>query len=225
MKILIIEDDKEIVESISLAFEIRWPEAKVVSTHLGRKGTEMVESEEPDVVFLDLGLPDINGFEVLRQIRLFSHVPIIIITVKSDEADVVKGLERGADDYIIKPFRQLELLARVKALIRRHNPQEEALEFGPLHLNVATGELEYEGKEIALTLTESRIIGHLMKNTGHVVSHSSLAEAVWETDYPGAADGLKVHIRRLREKVETDPSHPNLILTKSGIGYYLKRPK
>jgi two-component system response regulator VicR len=225
MKILIIEDDKEIVESISLAFEIRWPEAKVVSTHLGRKGTEMVESEEPDVVFLDLGLPDINGFEVLRQIRLFSHVPIIIITVKSDEADVVKGLERGADDYIIKPFRQLELLARVKALIRRHNPLEEALDFGPLHLNVPTGELEYEGKEIALTLTESRIIGHLMKNTGHVVSHSSLAEAVWEIDYPGAADGLKVHIRRLREKVETDPSHPNLIITKSGIGYYLKRPK
>jgi two-component system KDP operon response regulator KdpE len=225
MKILIIEDDKEIVESISLAFEIRWPEAKVVSTHLGRKGTEMVESEEPDVVFLDLGLPDINGFEVLRQIRLFSHVPIIIITVKSDEADVVKGLERGADDYIIKPFRQLELLARVKALIRRHNPQEEALEFGPLHLNVTTGELEYEGKEITLTITESRILGHLMKNAGHVVSHFSLAEAVWETDYPGAADGLKVHIRRLREKVETDPSHPNLILTKSGIGYYLKRPK
>jgi two-component system response regulator VicR len=225
MRILIIEDDKEIVESISLAFEIRWPEAKVVSTHLGRKGTEMVESEEPDVVILDLGLPDINGFEVLRQIRLFSRVPIIILTVKSDEADIIKGLERGADDYVIKPFRHLELLARVKALIRRQKPLEETLVLGPLHLNVTTGELDYEGKEIALTLTESRILSQLMKNAGHVVSHSGLAEAVWETDYPGAADGLKVHIRRLREKVEADPSNPKLILTRSGIGYYLKKPQ
>jgi two-component system, OmpR family, response regulator VicR len=225
MKVLIIEDDEEIVESISLAFEIRWPEAKVVSTHLGRRGTELVESEEPDVVILDLGLPDINGFEVLREIRLFSQVPIIILTVRSDEADIIKGLERGADDYVIKPFRQLELLARVKALIRRQHPQQEALVIGTLRLNVTTGELDYEGKEIALTLTESRILGHLMENAGHVVSHSSLAEAVWETDYPGAADGLKVHIRRLREKIETDPSRPKLILTKSGIGYYLKRPQ
>ncbi len=184
----------------------------------------MVESEEPDVVILDLGLPDINGFEVLREIRLFSHVPIIILTVRSEEADIIKGLERGADDYVTKPFRQLELLARVKALIRRRHPQEEVLVIGPLRLNVTTGELEYNSKEIALTLTESRILGHLMENTGHVVSHSSLAEAVWETDYPGAADGLKVHIRRLREKIETDPSRPKLILTKSGIGYYLKRP-
>ncbi len=136
MKVLIIEDDREIIEAISLAFQIRWPEAKVVSTHCGANGAELVESETPDIVILDLGLPDVNGFEVLRQIRLFSHVPVVILTVRTDEADIVKGLEWGADDYITKPFRQLELLARVKALIRRQRPsEEEQVVCGPLRLD------------------------------------------------------------------------------------------
>ncbi len=212
MKVLIVEDDKEIVDAITLAFQIRWPEAKVVST------------ENPDIVILDLGLPDISGFEVLSQIRLFSHVPIIILTVRSDEADVVKGLEWGADDYILKPFRQLELLARVKALIRRQSPNdEEELVSGQLHLDATSGQLRCDGKEIALTITESRILAHLMRNAGHVVTHSSLAEAVWGNDYPGAADSLKVHIRRLREKIESSPSQPKFILTKAGVGYFLAK--
>jgi two-component system response regulator VicR len=226
MKVLIIEDDKEIVDAISLAFQIRWPEAKVVSTRLGKKGVELVESEAPDIVILDLGLPDINGFEVLRQIRLFSSVPIIILTVRAEETDIVKGLEWGADDYIVKPFRQLELLARVRALIRRRTPaEEETLVVGPLRLEATTGQLLHNGQEIALTITESRLLSHLMRNAGHVVTHSSLAEAVWGNDYPGATDSLKVHIRRLREKIEADPSHPQLILTKSGVGYFLARPE
>ncbi len=226
MKVLIIEDDKEIVDAISLAFQIRWPEAKVVSTRLGKKGVEQVESEAPDIVILDLGLPDINGFEVLRQIRLFSNVPIIILTVRAEETDIVKGLEWGADDYIVKPFRQLELLARVKALIRRHTPsEEEPLVVGPLRLEATTGQLFHDSQEIALTITESRLLSHLMRNAGHVVTHSSLAEAIWGNDYPGAADSLKVHIRRLREKIEADPSHPQFILTKAGVGYFLAKPE
>jgi len=226
MKVLIIEDDKEIVDAISLAFQIRWPEAKVVSTRLGEKGVELVESETPDIVILDLGLPDINGFEVLRQIRLFSGVPIIILTVRAEESDVVKGLEWGADDYIVKPFRQLELLARVRALIRRQTPaEEEMLVVGPLRLEATTGQFLHNNKEIALTITESRLLSHLMRNAGHVVTHSSLAEAVWGNDYPGAADSIKVHIRRLREKIEADPSHPQLVLTKAGVGYFLARPQ
>jgi two-component system response regulator VicR len=225
MKVLIVEDDKEIVDAITLAFQIRWPEAKVVSTRLGRKGVELVETEEPDIVILDLGLPDISGFEVLSQTRLFSHVPIIILTVRADESDVVKGLEWGADDYILKPFRQLELLARVKALIRRQTPsEEETIVAGQLQLESTSGQLHCEGREIALTITESRILAHLMRNAGHVVTHSSLAEAVWGNDYPGAADSLKVHIRRLREKIEASPSQPKLILTKAGVGYFLARP-
>ena len=226
MKVLLIEDDKEIIDAISLAFQIRWPEAKVVSTRLGEKGVELVESEAPDIVILDLGLPDISGFEVLRQIRLFSHVPTIILTVRQDEADIVKGLEWGADDYITKPFRQLEFLARVKALIRRQSPEEEeSLVCGPLRLDVTSGQLYYGRKEIALTVTESHILGHLMKNASRVVTHSSLAEAVWGDDYPGVADSLKVHIRRLREKIEADPSHPQLILTRTGVGYFLAKPE
>ena len=226
MKVLLIEDDKEIIDAISLAFQIRWPEAKVVSTRLGEKGVELVESEAPDIVILDLGLPDISGFEVLRQIRLFSHVPTIILTVRQDEADIVKGLEWGADDYITKPFRQLEFLARVKALIRRQSPEEEeSLVCGPLRLDVTSGQLYHDRKEIALTVTESHILGHLMKNAGRVVTHSSLAEAVWGDDYPGVVDSLKVHIRRLREKIEADPSHPQLILTRTGVGYFLAKPE
>lgn len=226
MKVLLIEDDKEIIDAISLAFQIRWPEAKVVSTRLGEKGVELVESEAPDIVILDLGLPDISGFEVLRQIRLFSHVPTIILTVRQDEADVVKGLEWGADDYITKPFRQLEFLARVKALIRRQSPEEEeSLVCGPLRLDVTSGQLYYDRKEIVLTVTESHILGHLIKNAGRVVTHSSLAKAVWGDDYPGVVDSLKVHIRRLREKIEADPSHPQLILTRTGVGYFLAKPE
>jgi len=225
MKVLLVEDDKEIVDAISLAFQIRWPEATLISTRLGQKGAELVETESPDIVILDLGLPDISGFEVLQQIRLFSQVPTIILTVRSEESDVVKGLEWGADDYITKPFRQLELLARVKALIRRRaGGEEESIVFGSLRLDPTTGQLYYNGREIALTVTETHIIGHLMKNGGRAVTHASLAEAVWGDDYPGAADSLKVHIRRLREKVEEDPSHPKLILTRTGIGYFMARP-
>lgn len=224
MKLLIIEDDEEIVEAISLAFQIRWPEAQIISTRYGKKGIEQVESDQPDIVILDLGLPDINGFDVLRKIRQFSKVPIIILTVRAEEADIIKGLEWGADDYIIKPFRQLELLARVKAQTWRKGQSEgEKFISGPLQLDSATGQVYLRNKEINLTVTESRILSHLMRNSGHIVTHSSIAQAVWGDDYPGAADNLKVHIRRLREKIEDNPSSPALIITKPGIGYLFSK--
>ncbi len=114
-KVLIIEDDPEIVESITLAMRLNWPEAKVISTARGQKGIELVEAEAPDIVILDLGLPDVSGFQVLKQIRLFSSIPVIVLTVRSQEEDVIKALENEASDYVVKPFRQMELLARVKA--------------------------------------------------------------------------------------------------------------
>lgn len=223
MKVLVIEDDRDIVEAISLAFRIRWPEAKLISTHLGERGVELAETESPDVVILDLGLPDISGFEVLRQIRLFSSVPIIILTVRAEEADIIKGLEWGADDYMVKPFRQLELLSRVQVQMRRQSPPGEAapLVCGSLYLDPNMRQLRYGEKEVSLTATESQIIYQLMRNAGHVVTHSDVAEGVWGGDYPGAVDSLKVHIRRLREKLEEDPSHPRLILTRAGVGYSL----
>lgn len=225
MKILVIEDDPEIVEAISLAFRVRWPEAETLSSRLGSKGVELVKNQPPDVVILDLGLPDISGFEVLKQIRAFSSIPIIILTVSSEESNVVKGLAFGADDYITKPFRQLELLARVKAMLRRHGtPEEEApVVYGILTYNPAERQVTVGQNEISLTRAESRILQQLLKQPGRVATHSSLAEALWGTDYPGAADNLKVHIRRLREKLEEDPSEPQLILTKAGIGYYLAK--
>jgi len=226
MKVLVIEDDQAIVETITLVLKISWPEAKLVSTHLGERGIELVESENPDVVILDLGLPDKSGFEVLKQVRLFSTVPILILTVSSDEADIVKGLEWGADDYVVKPFRQLELLSRIKLVTRRRGSlvEETPLVCGQLHFDPSTWQLFYGEKEISLTRTEGSIFHHLIKNAGRVVTHSGLAEAVWGVDYPDAADSLKVHIRRLRTKLEADPSHPQIILTKPGTGYLMAKP-
>lgn len=226
MKVLIIEDDREIVEVISLAFDIRWPGVKFVSTHLGEKGVGLVESEKPDVVILDLGLPDVSGFDVLKEIRAFSDVPVLILTVRGDEADVVKGLEWGADDYMMKPFRQLELLSRIRALTRRASPsdRETPLVYGELSFDPSARQLIYGQREIDLTRTEGIILHSLMKNAGRVVTHSTLAEAVWGEDYPDATNALKVHILRLRQKLEVDSSQPKLIITKTGIGYLLAKP-
>jgi len=226
MKVLIVEDDREIVEVISLAFDIRWPGVELVSTHLGEKGVELVENEKPDIVILDLGLPDISGFDVLKEIRTFSDVPVLILTVRGDEADVVKGLEWGADDYMVKPFRQMELLSRIRALTRRANPsnRETPLVYGDLSFDPATRQLFNNHREINLTRTEGIILHNLMENAGRVVTHSTLAQAVWGEDYPDATDALKVHILRLRQKLEEDSSQPKLILTKTGIGYQLTKP-
>lgn len=224
MKLLIIEDDQEIIEAISLAFQIRWPEAQIVSTHSGSRGIELVEEETPDVIILDLGLPDMNGFEVLKAIRQFSRIPILIVTVRGDEADIIKGLEWGADDYITKPFRQLELLARVKAHIRRQSQHASQITLGPYRLISETGQFFKNGELINLTITESTILQHLMLNAGQVITRSNLSELVWGNDYPGANDSLKVHIRRLRTKIEDDPGNPKLIITKPGIGYSFSKP-
>ena len=151
MKALIIEDDPEIVESVSLAFRILWPEAQLVSTHLGREGIELAESEAHNIIILDLGLPDISGFEVLKQVRFFSPVPIIILTAKGEETDIVKGLEWGANDYLTKPHSQLELLARVKAQLRGQTSsgEEMPLVCGPLSLEPSTRQLLYNGPRYA----------------------------------------------------------------------------
>jgi len=226
MKVLIIEDDKEIVESVSLTVQIRWPEAQIVFTDLGKKGIELADSEKLDVIILDLGLPDISGFEVLKQIRLFSSVPIIILTVIGDKDDMVKGLELGADDYIVKPCGRLELLARIKARTRsdKSSAEESPLCWGPLRFDPLKLQLLCRNKEIKLTTIEANIIQCLLRNAGNVVPHSGLVEELWGDNYPGTLDSLRVHIRRLRQKVELDPDHPQFIVTKLGAGYFLAKP-
>jgi two-component system KDP operon response regulator KdpE len=224
MQILIIEDSPVIVETISLALEIRWPDVKISVTSTGEQGIEMTETESPDVIILDLGLPDISGFDVLKRIRLFSNIPIIILTARQDETDIVKGLEWGADDYMTKPFKQLELLARVQGAIRRYRHlNEKVLVCGPLRLDPISLKLTLNGKEIKITRTEGLIMGHLMKNAGNVVTYSSLGEAMWGGDFPEASDSIKVHIRHLREKLETNPGKPKLIIIKPGMGYLLTK--
>jgi two-component system KDP operon response regulator KdpE len=164
---------------------------------------------------------------VLQRVRLFSAVPILILTARSDEPDVIKGLEWGADDYVVKPFRQLEFLSRIRALTRRRGPllEETPLACGQLRFDPSTRQLFQNGREIDLTPTEGRIVYSLLRNAGQVVPHSGLAEAVWGTEYPDAANSLKVYVRRLREKLESDPGHPRVIVTKAGIGYMLAKPE
>lgn len=223
MKILIIEDDRSIIDSLDIALKMRWPEAELIFSRLGEEGLSMVEEQHPDIVVLDLGLPDINGFEVLQSVRTFSEVPIIILSVRGDESDVVKGLEWGADDYIVKPFKQMEFIARVKALIRRKNiPATEAsLDKGPYKISVSANKIFYGGKEIILTNSECIIFSKLLENANKIVTYRSIANALWGEEYPGSTEAIRVYIRRLREKIEIYSDQQNVITTKVGFGYIL----
>jgi DNA-binding response OmpR family regulator len=225
MKILIIEDVPSVVETISLALEMRWPDARIIAVSHGEAGIAAIETESPDAVVLDLGLPDISGFEVLKRIRLFSNVPILILTVKAEESDIVKGLEWGADDYMVKPFKQLELLARMKGIMKRRGlPGEESLVCGELRFEPALLQLRSGQKEVNISRTEGLILGQLMRNAGNIVTYSQLAQAMWGDNFPEASDSIKVHVRHLREKLEVNPGQPKLIISKPGIGYFLAKP-
>ena len=225
MKILIIEDDQSIVESITLIMQVSWPDVEIVSTESGKEGISIIENKMIDVVILDIGLPDIQGFDVLKRIRDFSDVPIIVLTVNSDETDIVRGLELRADDYIIKPFRPLELLARLKLVLRRqfYPKGEHYISIGHFQFDVTSHKLETENQVINLTSTESLILYYLVMNRGNVLSLATLAQKIWGDDYPGAYEAIRVYIRHLRKKIEENPNKPKLIITKPGIGYMLER--
>jgi two-component system KDP operon response regulator KdpE len=227
-KILVIEDSPEIVEAIDLTIGIRWPTAEILKTGSGTEALEMVEKEKPELVILDLGLPDLNGFEVLKQLRSFSQVPVIILTVRSYESDIVKGLELGANDYIVKPFKQMELLSRVNNQIREISPtgpDESPLLTGKLQLYPTTHEVIFNSRHIDLTPIESSLLSALIMNKGQIVTHTNLIKKAWGEYYPDLTLSLKVHIRRLRQKLESDPSNPQIIMTKAGVGYYFVQPK
>ncbi len=228
MKVVIIEDDPEIVEAVSLCFDLRWPDVDVVSANEGINGLDLIEKESPDIVILDVGLPDIDGFEVCRRIRLFSDVPVIILTVKDQEFDKVKGLELGSDDYITKPFSHVELLARVKAVLRRSTmPQleeeEEPLTVGKVRIDYSSHEVRVDGSEVKLTPTEYSLLHFLARNAGRVIPHRVLLEKVWGADYVDSTDYLKVYIQRLRVKLRDDPQDCKLIISERGVGYKLSK--
>lgn len=226
MKVIIIEDDAEVVEAVAMCFRLRWSDATVLSTAEGFKGIKLARVESPDIVILDLGLPDMDGFEVLCQIRGFSDAPLIVLSVRDQKIDVAKGLELGADDYITKPFDHIEFLARVKAVLRRAGmPQfkEGAKPFqsGKLWIDFDAREVRLSGELVKLTPIEYNLLCHLARNAGHIVTHQSLLEKAWGKEYTDASDYLKVYIQRLRAKLSDNPSAPELIVTERGVGYKL----
>jgi two-component system KDP operon response regulator KdpE len=227
MKFLVVEDNRQIAETVSMAFEVRWPEAQVIIVGEGKKAVVEVEAEHPDLMVLDLGLPDMNGFEVLKEVRLFSTIPILILTVRDDESDIVRCLERGADDYVIKPFRQLELMSRVQAILRRYHLVNSSMLpfYGKLRFGQSIHKLYVGQSLINLTSTEGTILVCLMRNAEKIVSLSHLSDVVWGDDYSGSHEALRVYVRRLRKKIEIDPDQPKIILTHPGIGYSLHMPE
>jgi len=228
MKVVIIEDDPEIVEAVSLCFDLRWPDVEVLTANEGINGVDLIERDSPDIVILDVGLPDIDGFEVCRRIRLFSDVPIVMLTVKDQEFDKVKGLELGADDYMTKPFSHVELLVRVKAVLRRStipdlDRGEEPLTIGKLWIDFAAHEVRVDGEAVKLTPTEYNLLYLLARNAGRVMPHRVLLERVWGPDYGDANDYLKVYIQRLRVKLGDESSSPAMIISERGVGYKLAK--
>jgi two-component system response regulator VicR len=229
MKVLVIEDDPGIIEVVSLCFQLRWSGTTVVAASTGRQGIELVEAESPEVVILDIGLPDIDGYQVLKEIRRFSDVPVIMLTVRGEDTDVARGLELGADDYITKPFSHIELIARVQAVLRRAQgitvtDDERPFAAGKLSVDFARNEVLINGESVKLTSTERKLLYYLIRNEGRILSHESLLTKVWGDSYVDARDLLRVHIQHLRQKLEDSAESPNIIVTEHGIGYKFIRP-
>ena len=224
MKVLVIEDDANIIDFMCTAFQVGWPEMTVEAASDGAGGLALLERISPDIILLDLGLPDLNGFDVLKRIRLFSKVPVIIVTVSNDENYVVRGLALGADDFIAKPLRPLELIARMKSLLKRRLPSVDLdITCSGLHFGGSLKEVISCGKAIPLTDFEGRLLYALMKTPGAVVPYTQLASELWGVSDESYQDNLKVHVRHLRQKLEDDPNHPKLILNRPAIGYLLAK--
>lgn len=226
MKVLVIEDDANVVEAVSLCLQLRWPDITLSIAAEGTRGIEILESSSFDLVILDINLPDFDGFEVLKQVRSFSNVPIIILTVRGMEEDQVRGLETGADDYIVKPFRPRDLIARVNSVFRRAGVPKVTTEQplvvrGKVVLNLTTNEVRL-GEEIAkLTPNESKVLYVLMNNAEHTISSGKISQEVWGKEYMNT-DPIKTYIRRLRYKLKDYP--PQIILSKRGEGYKFISP-
>jgi len=229
MKVVVIDDSAEIAEVVSLCFKLRWSGTTVLAASDGASGLRLVEAENPDIVILDVGLPDMNGFEVLTEIRRFSQVPIIMLTVRGEDTDVARGLELGADDYVTKPFSHIELIARVQAVIRRTQglpvtSEERPFSSGRLWVDFASNEVRVDGNPIKLTSTEYKLLYHLIRNEGRLLTHENLLAKVWGEEYRDTRDLLRVHIQHLRQKLGDTTESPSIIVTEHGLGYKFIRP-
>jgi DNA-binding response OmpR family regulator len=224
VRILVVDDAPDVVEAIRIGLRLNWREIDVLETGTGAGALDSIEQGNPELVLLDVGLPDMDGFSVLSEIRAFSDVPVIMLTARDDAMDKVKGLELGADDYVTKPFNHLELLARIRAVLRRLDmplPSSRVPSFvsGDLEVDFATQEVRLRGERIPFTPTEYKLLYHLVRNAGHVLPHETLLAKVWGREYVDEVDYLRVYVRRIRDKLGDDPDEPLYIRTERGVGY------
>ena len=225
-KVLVVDDEKLIVKGIR--FSLEQDDMEVDCAYDGEEAIDMVKRKEYDIILLDVMLPKCDGFEVCRQIREFSDVPIIMLTAKGEDMDKILGLEYGADDYITKPFNILEVKARIKAIMRRtgkknqHAAVGRELVKGNLRIDCESRRVFAGEKELNLTAKEFDLLELLANNPNKVYSRENLLNIVWGYEYPGDARTVDVHIRRLREKIEPNPSDPKYVYTKWGVGYYFR---
>lgn len=227
MKALIIEDDVNVAEAVSLCFQLRWPDVTIYKVTEGKKGIDVINSKSIDIVILDINLPDMSGFDVLQNIRSFSSVPVIVLTVREKEEEQILGLETGADDYIVKPFKPRDLIARVNSVIRRVNlsqvaDQSPVLVQGKVSLNLSRNEVSYNDVTERLTPNEAQVLFKLMNNPGDIVSSEDISQAVWGEVFPDN-NRIRTYIRRLRLKLRDDP--PRIIRSKRGKGYSFFSPR
>ena len=225
-RVLVVDDEKLIVKGIR--FSLEQDGMEVTCAYDGEEALTFAREQQFDIILLDIMLPKLSGFEVCQQIREFSNVPIIMLTAKGDDMDKILGLEYGADDYITKPFNILEVKARIKAIIRRTVKQEKKadtagrIQAGDMTIERDNRRVYIEGREINLTAKEFDVLELLATHPNQVYSREKLLTMVWGADYPGDARTVDVHIRRLREKIEANPSEPKYVHTKWGVGYYFQ---
>jgi len=227
MKILIVDDEPDVVKVVRMSFEVQEPTWEAIAAYDGEEALEVFEKEQPELVLLDIMMPEMSGFDVLKELRRFSDVPVIMLTAKGNEIDKVMGLNLGADDYITKPFGHLELLARVKAVLRRGRgtplTHEAPFTSGGVRVDFETRQVSVDGEAVSLTATEYRLLYHLVRNAGQVLTHETLLARVWGREYTDEIDYLKVYISRLRNKIEKAPRNPDRILTEYGVGYWFRK--
>ena len=226
-KVLVVDDEKLIVKGIR--FSLEQDGMEVTCAYDGEEALRLAQENKFDMILLDIMLPKMDGFEVCQAIREFSNMPIVMLTAKGDDMDKILGLEYGADDYITKPFNILEVKARIKAIMRRtaaSEPKEEnskVIESGDLKLDCESRRLFVQGREINLTAKEFDLLELLVMNPNKVYSRENLLNMVWGYEYPGDVRTVDVHVRRLREKIEPNPSEPKYVHTKWGVGYFYQK--
>lgn len=226
-KVLVVDDEKLIVKGIR--FSLEQDGMEVTCAYDGEEALRLAQENKFDMILLDIMLPKMDGFEVCQAIREFSNMPIVMLTAKGDDMDKILGLEYGADDYITKPFNIIEVKARIKAIMRRtaaSEPKEEnskVIESGDLKLDCESRRLFVQGREINLTAKEFDLLELLVMNPNKVYSRENLLNLVWGYEYPGDVRTVDVHVRRLREKIEPNPSEPKYVHTKWGVGYFYQK--